>query len=116
MIINSPTLPLYGTHGINGIFGIIGTNGRVFNSPNNTNSTNNTHKPCYGLLGTIGRKAARQSHPFALFVLSGSAGKRWTGSPLFSPRESTRLSASLSSLEAQGTPNLCRMNRLINEF
>ena len=115
MIINNPMLLLYETHGINGIFGIIGIYERAFNSPNNTNSTNNLINPCYGGDETIGRKAGKQSRPFGLFVLPGSAGKRWTGSPLFSPRESTRPSAFLSSVKAHETSNLCRMNRLINE-
>ena len=92
------------------------TNEKVFNSLNNLNNTNNLINPCYGLLETIGRKAARQSRPFALFILPGAADKHWTGSPLFSPRDSTRLSTSPSSLETQGIPNLCRMNRLINEL
>jgi hypothetical protein len=91
------------------------TNEKVFNSLNNLNNTNNLINPCYGGDETIGRKAAKQSRPFSLFVLPGSAGKRWTASPLFSPRESVRLSASLSSSKTHRTSNLCRMNRLINE-
>jgi hypothetical protein len=61
------------------------------------------------------KKGAKQNHPFALFVLLRLTDKRWTGNPLFSPRESTRLSASLSSLEAHEIPNLHITNRLINE-
>jgi hypothetical protein len=78
----------------------------------------NASKPCPDLCEKTrgwGQREVKRIRPSPAFILPGAAGKHWTGSPLFPPRELTNLSTSLSSPETHGIPNPCRMNRLINE-